>query len=103
MNVLGFSQGTATACRWLCQGKAIADNLVLWGGPVPEDISFERDVPILNRLNLQLVIGKEDEFISEENLQEHLCFLDKVMVKYNLVRYEGKHNIESETLVSLNV
>ena len=103
LNVLGFSQGTATACRWLCQGKAKADNLVLWGGPVPEDISVKSDVSIMNRLNLQMVIGDKDEFISEENLQDHLTFLDEALIKYKLVRYSGNHNIDPETLASLNL
>ena len=103
LNVLGFSQGTATACRWLCQGDAKADNLILWGGPVTEDICVNNEVPIINKLNLQLVIGDKDEFISELNLQEHLSFLDNLNIKYKLVRYSGKHHIEPQTLESLKL
>ena len=32
--VLGFSQGVATAYRWLMQGNTKVDKVVLWGGPV---------------------------------------------------------------------
>ena len=39
VTVLGFSQGTATACRWAALGSARIDRLILWGGEVPPDRS----------------------------------------------------------------
>ncbi|MBU1820027.1 MAG: phospholipase, partial [Bacteroidetes bacterium] len=32
ITVLGFSQGTATACRWLNRGQIRCDRLIFWGG-----------------------------------------------------------------------
>ena len=37
VNVLGFSQGAATATRWVTHGRANVHRLVLWGGLVPPD------------------------------------------------------------------
>ena len=103
VNVLGFSQGTATVCRWLCQGKSKIDNLVLWGGPIPEDIKSHNDIELINQLNLKLVIGNKDEFVSEENLQEHIDYLSSLKIDYQLIRYDGTHKIDATTLCSLNI
>lgn len=32
ITILGFSQGTATACRWVNQSELKCDRLILWGG-----------------------------------------------------------------------
>ncbi|MCH8276319.1 MAG: hypothetical protein IIA50_02090 [Bacteroidetes bacterium] len=42
LTVLGFSQGTATATRWLASGDVTADRLILWGGASCGRIDNER-------------------------------------------------------------
>src|SRR5688572_6736067 len=37
VTVLGFSQGGATATRWLTRGRAKADRLQIWGSFLPAD------------------------------------------------------------------
>src|SRR5882672_5733760 len=37
-NVLGFSQGAPTACRWACRGSTRFERIVLWGGGVPPEL-----------------------------------------------------------------
>ena len=101
INVLGFSQGTATVCRWLCNGVATADNLILWGGAIPDDLDFATAVPMLNGLNLKLVVGNQDEFIKEADLDKHLDYLRRKTIEYELLRYDGGHTICSPTLQNL--
>ena len=36
--VLGFSQGTATVCRWLAASDLRADQIVLWAGGIPPEL-----------------------------------------------------------------
>jgi predicted esterase len=36
--VLGFSQGTATMCRWLAASELRAEQVVLWAGGVPPEL-----------------------------------------------------------------
>jgi predicted esterase len=102
VNVLGFSQGGATATRWTCQGISKIDNLILWAAVYPPDLNFEADTQTLNSLNFKLVIGDDDKFISESALLEHINLLDKKRINYELIRYNGTHNIDSDTLEGLN-
>ncbi len=39
LTVLGFSQGVATAARWVAAGKANPDRVVLWAGSLPTELS----------------------------------------------------------------
>ena len=48
VTALGFSQGTATAARWLVHGTARIDRLVLWAGLLPPEI--EPGGPLRDRL-----------------------------------------------------
>ncbi len=38
--VLGFSQGTTAAARWLALGTARVERLILWGGELPPDLDL---------------------------------------------------------------
>jgi predicted esterase len=98
VNVLGFSQGGATATRWVCQGNSRVDNLILWAAVYPPDLNFEVDTTTLNELNLKLVIGDNDEFISEETVTTHIDLLTEKGINHELIRYAGKHKIESDIL-----
>jgi predicted esterase len=103
INVLGFSQGTATVCRWLANGKSKVNNLILWGGGIPNDLDFKTAVPILNSLNLKLVVGRKDEFIKEDDIKEHQGFLNEHFIQFELIRYDGGHQLDSLTLLGMNL
>lgn len=102
VHVLGFSQGAATASRWLCMGKAKADDLILWAGAFPPDIDFKENIDVLAPLRKWVVIGDQDEFINEAQLNEHLQLLDKNEMKYELLRFSGKHEINAGALMDLS-
>jgi predicted esterase len=98
VTVLGFSQGTATACRWLVKTKIKVDKLILWGGTIPPDINTKAFEKILEVSNLTIVIGNKDEFIDENMIDREIKFLDKSKVIYKLIRFDGKHEIKPEIL-----
>ena len=100
--IAGFSQGGATATRWTCQGISKIDNLILWAAVYPPDLNFEAHSQTLNSLNFRIVIGDDDEFISESELLEHTNLLDEKGINYEIIRYNGTHKINSDTLSSLN-
>jgi predicted esterase len=56
--VLGFSQGVDTVCRWIGQGRARPDHLILWGGLVPADVDLS--VRPFDPARLTLVVGDHD-------------------------------------------
>ncbi len=101
VNVLGFSQGTATVCRWLANNKVKVDNLILWAGAFPEDMNFEADKVVFDAMKIVAVIGNQDEFLTEEAIAMQLLFLNKHKISIDLIRFQGKHEINKEALIQL--
>ncbi len=101
INVLGFSQGTATACRWLNSNKLTADSLILWSGGVTPDIDLTNRDSFFRKLKLRLVIGKKDELVTKEQIEEQGQKLRENNIDHKLVVFEGGHSIEPEIMRSL--
>ncbi len=99
VNVLGFSQGTATTARWLFNRKSKINRLILWAGTLP-NLNRER-VKLLNSVDLYFVIGDKDRFINEAQLTELSNYFDESEVKYKMIRFDGKHEIQKSVLDSL--
>ncbi|MGZ4117744.1 MAG: alpha/beta hydrolase, partial [Bacteroidia bacterium] len=71
VNVLGFSQGAATAGRWMANNRSHADNLIIWAGAFPADLDFEKQKTIFNSMdNFIFVVGDDDQFINEEEIEK---------------------------------
>ena len=102
ITVLGFSQGTAAACRWISKGKSKVDRLILWGGGVPPDVDLELSKELFNSLQLTIIVGDKDEFISAEQIEKEDQRLKKNNIKYSLILFEGKHVIRKETLLKID-
>lgn len=98
IHVLGFSQGTATACRWLVQGRAQADRLILWGGEVPPDLDLAIARQRLQGTTVVLVVGSDDQFITAKVLARDEQRLRDHGIAYRVERFEGGHEIRSEVL-----
>ena len=101
INILGFSQGAATVCRWIENNKSVADNLILWAGSFPADLKFENDNAVFNSINNFIVVGDNDEFINEQEIGNQNKFLETKGVKFELIRFKGKHEINQEVLLQL--
>jgi predicted esterase len=97
--VLGFSQGTATACRWLTLGDARADRLILWGGVISPDIDLVKYGDLLNSMNLTIVIGKNDKIVSEEQLKIELRKLEENLINFSFERFDGGHELNADQLM----
>jgi predicted esterase len=102
LHVLAFSQGTATACRWLQHrhraGHAPAARLVLWGGEIPHDLDLVHDGDVLRRTPLTLVVGEHDEFATPATVARQRARLDEAQLPHTLVTYAGGHRLDRETL-----
>jgi predicted esterase len=99
--VLGFSQGTATAVRWVGRGTTRPTHLVLWGGfPPPEMLSREQSDG-LHGVSLRVVVGSRDPFVSTDRLAEEERRLREAGLPYELIRYDGGHGIGGVTLREL--
>ena len=97
--VLGFSQGAATASRWIVSGAIRPAHTVLWGGFLPPDV--HPSAAALRATSVQIVLGSRDRFLSAERLAEEEQRLREQEFHYRLVRYEGGHGIAPGTLAEV--
>ena len=97
--VVGFSQGAPTAFRWAAQLDQNISMLISWGSDIPADVlSDPIGLDKINRSNTHLVVGSQDQYITEERLYNHLHDLDNAECAYDLISYNGDHSIHTETL-----
>jgi predicted esterase len=94
--VLGFSQGVATAARWIASGGIRPAHSILWGGFLPPDVDPAAEP--FRATSIQIVLGSRDRFLSAERLEVEEQRLREHAFRYRLVRYEGGHGIASATL-----
>ena len=99
IHVLGFSQGGATACRWILNSNIKIHSLGLWGADIPIDCLSEKNREKWVQFKTTLIIGKRDEFISDENKAKFAKLLSSYRLKYNLIEYDGTHKIIEEVLI----
>lgn len=100
-NVMGFSQGAATAVRWVTASEFSAERLVLWAGSFPPDIDLDRGRERFEEMELQVVVGENDEFFDEGRVQSARQWLDDRNISYAFSRFEGKHDIPKAALLRL--
>jgi len=101
--ILGFSQGTATASRWL---NHLANTegwrphrLILWAGDFPAD---ELPGPaLLPGLPVDVVRGDEDEYISYEQFWQQATSLEHHGAAVRAFRFTGGHTLSTTLLHEL--
>ena len=101
VEIHGFSQGTATACRWVAFGRRTASRLLLWGGSVPPDLPLDRYGPLLARRGLELAIGTRDRYISAADVDREQARLAAAGLTPQVHRFEGGHRVDAATLEAL--
>lgn len=93
VGILGFSQGVATACRWLTFSENRFDFLVNYAGAFPPDLPHGRAIVRMRNIPVHVLAGTEDEYISEERFQQHLNELKEQGFEVQARRFEGGHKI----------
>jgi len=100
VHALGFSQGTSTVSRWAAMGKAQIDRLTLWGGEFPPDLDVNVDTVVsrLRGVQLALVYGRSDEYITPKVIQTITSRLRQYGIPYDEIPFEGGHELNEAVL-----
>jgi predicted esterase len=93
VNILGFSQGAATATRWATLGHSAITRLVLWGGLLPPETDLSRGHGAIGGARLTLVLGSRDRYVDANALAVERIRLDAAGVQYDVLEFEGGHVI----------
>lgn len=101
LTVLGFSQGVATASRWVVQGRTQPDHLILWAERLPPEIDLGAGAEELAKIpRLSIVAGVKD-LDAQRVLPLEKERLHRLGLTYSLVTFDGGHHLDEETLRGL--
>ena len=99
LRVLGFSQGVATAARWVAAGNANPDEVILWAGSLPTELTAEGAAHCNGGGRPLLIVGGEqDEYITSKVMKDQLATLEALGVTVEVTRFAGGHEMDSATL-----
>ncbi len=101
IEVHGFSQGAATACRWVAFGQRRPARLMLWGGGVPPDLPLDRYGALLTGAGLEIAVGTRDQFIPAEEVDREQSRLAAAGLTPKVHRFDGGHRVDRDTLLAL--
>jgi predicted esterase len=101
VTVLGFSQGAATAARWIERGRVSAQRLVLWGGLLPPDLDLPGHADVFRTLELIVAAGDGDAHLPPAALAEQRERLARHGLQARELVYVGGHEITSAALAAL--
>lgn len=99
--VLGFSQGVATAVRWVYDQKINCDHLVMWAGGFPFDVDFTRTKSVLGNSSLSFIRGSQDRIFTSNQFETEQQKMKDEKISPKILTYEGKHELNGEILQSL--
>lgn len=97
LTVLGFSQGTAAASRWVASGAAAPEQLICWGGSIAPELALGPDDAI-GRTRCTIVIGDRDRFVPAEKLAAEQARLHSAGFRGDFVHFEGGHRLDDTVL-----
>ena len=101
VTVLGFSQGAATATRWVMHQSVNVDRLILWAGLLPHDMNFDEGKKLLARKQVIHVYGTDDPFVTDSRFSEMKVLAGRLAEVPTIIRFDGKHELHEPTLLSL--
>lgn len=103
VKVLGFSQGAATATRWVSQLEEKIETLILWGGGFAHDLILKDTKNALEQTKTYIVLGTKDEFITPGSIQKQEEIISNLKLNVEKRFYEGGHDLNLPLLKELLV
>ena len=98
INVLGFSQGAATATRWASVWEGKIDTLVLWSGGFALDLNLDAATDSFSQTELIMVLGEKDELITQESIHKQEELILNLGKEVRRLTFGGGHELEAGVL-----
>lgn len=96
--LLGFSQGVATASRWLHQTSLPISRFIVYSGEVASELQSPVS-PVLQSLPVTYITGTKDRLISAEKLASVKQFMAELNA--TLLEFDGGHEVLPHVLNTL--
>ena len=101
VGVLGFSQGVATAMRWIARGRVAPEQFVAWAGGVAQDVDRAAFSQKMQDAEMVLVTGTQDPYVTVQTKAAVLEAVTALSVRHRALEFEGAHQLDVSLLQSL--
>lgn len=101
INLLGFSQGTATATRFAIYRNIFFDKLVLWAGILPREMDHTHFEHLKSVAMPYLVIGKQDKLFQGDRVEKAVAHMTKTFKTPIVILFDGEHKMERTVLTQV--
>jgi len=99
--IVAFSQGIATAARWLQSSMIQVRQLILWAGNFPPDLDLAQVESYWSSLDIHYVFGDSDEFFNQTRIEELYSDLESRGLEFTRHSGDFKHELNSDLLLRL--
>lgn len=96
--VLGFSQGVATAMRWIAGGTVSPTQFVAWAGGLAQDVDASAFQTAMGNNETLLILGTDDEFATDVSREKALRAMAALGVRYRTASFTGGHVLDRTML-----
>ena len=94
----GFSQGVATASRWIAYGNYNPHKAIFWAGSFPPDLEPVEAEKSFASIQTLCCVGNEDPFVKDEQIEETKKHLAALNINAKWITYSGAHTIPKSEL-----
>ena len=101
IGILGFSQGVATASRWVAKGRVKPGHVILYAGVFPPDLDPGFDSQRWKNTGIDVLIGNADAFYRVQDFRQTYTGLQKINPLVKFHEFEGGHEIFPDVLRNL--
>ena len=101
IGVLGFSQGVATAMRWIAAGGVAPTQFVAWAGGLAQDVDRTAFAARMHNRETLLVAGLHDQFATEAARAVIADAIVALAVPFRTLSFDGAHHLDPQLLTQL--
>jgi predicted esterase len=99
--LFGFSQGVPAILRTIAETGIQGDEIVMWSGDVPRDLNFEAFTLSTTNTRNWLLYSQTDPLVKQEIYLETETLLKSHSIAYQVLHFEGGHEIPEAALKEL--
>ncbi len=96
--LLAFSQGIATAARWLHQSEHEFRDVIFWAGNFPPDLHLSEKAQFWQDQKIEYVFGEQDEFFGENRIRSLYADLKERGLNFNSHSGPFAHDLDQAML-----
>ena len=99
--ILAFSQGVATAMRWVASAQVHPTWFVAWAGGLAHDVDREGFVSAMRDGEIVMVTGTADHFATDAARDAAQSALQSIGLEPRILSFSGGHHLDASLLQSM--